>query len=135
MEKNEDEDTSAKLSPLYLGTGAAALVVLTALVAAPIILCSLRKWCQRPKRMVISKPQSYHGRLAYSLTLAKVNNILYPFLWTDEFDSPKIFFLVLFISYGRRSVKTERIDIVVDEAPSVTHCYTQNDGEFARFYL
>ena len=44
-------------------------------------------------------------------------------------------FLLLFISYGRKSVKTERIDIVVDEAPSATHCYTQNDGEFARFYL
>ena len=88
MEKNEeDEDTSAKLSPLYLGTGAAALVVLGALVAAPIILCSLWKWCQRTKRMVISKPQSYHGRLAYGLRLARVSNMLYPFfLWTDEFD-------------------------------------------------
>ena len=67
---NEDEETSANipiLSPLYLGTSAAALVVLTALVAAPIILCSLWKWCQRTKRIVISKPQSYHGRLAYGL--------------------------------------------------------------------
>ena len=68
---NEDEETSANipiLSPLYLGTGAAALVVLTGLVAAPIILCSLWKWCQRTKRIVISKPpQSYHRRLAYGL--------------------------------------------------------------------
>jgi hypothetical protein len=60
---NEDEETSANIPILYLGTGAAALVVLTALVAAPIILCSLWKWCRRPKRMVISKPQSYHGSL------------------------------------------------------------------------
>ncbi|CAI8036667.1 Scavenger receptor cysteine-rich domain superfamily protein [Geodia barretti] len=94
LNNEEDEDTSTNipiLSPLYLGIGSAALVVLTALVAVPIILCSLRKWCQRPKRMVISKPQSHHRR---------------------------------------RSVKTERIDIVVDEA---THCYTQNDDALGSF--
>ena len=64
--REEDEETSTPiLSPLYMGSGAGALFVLTLLVVGPIVLCLLLKWHRRPKRMVISKPQSYQGRLAY----------------------------------------------------------------------
>ena len=68
LSNNEEDDdaTIPILSPLYLGVSAVGLIiVLTSLVAAPIILCAVCKWRRRSKRMVISKPQSYHGRLAY----------------------------------------------------------------------
>lgn len=61
-----DSSTSRQV---YIGSGVASvLVVLTVLVTVPI-LCVVVRHHQRPKRMVISNPQSYHGRLVVWLLL------------------------------------------------------------------
>ena len=69
MEDDEDEGQSRpSLTAVYIGSSAVAFVVVASLTAVLILLAAI-KWSRKPKGMIISHPQSYHGRFVQGLPL------------------------------------------------------------------